>query len=141
MDGGRPGRRWAQPATRRLHPAPSALTPRPGRPYDSSMTAPAALAEALAARYRLDRQLGEGGMATTAEASCDAHITFHLAESNAVAGDSQTALRLLDQAVERGFYPHGYIAVHCPFLASLRGTAEFDRIAARAARRGAEFVA
>ena len=64
MDGGRPGRRWAQPATRRLHPAPSALTPRPGRPYDSSMTAPAALAEALAAHYRLDRQLGEGGMAT-----------------------------------------------------------------------------
>ena len=28
------------------------------------MTAPAALAEALAAHYRLDRQLGEGGMAT-----------------------------------------------------------------------------
>jgi hypothetical protein len=80
-------------------------------------------------------------LATTAEASFDAHITFHLAESNAVAGDSQTALRLLDQAVERGFYPHGYIAVHCPFLASLRGTAEFDRIAARAARRVAEFIA
>jgi hypothetical protein len=28
------------------------------------MTAPAALAEALAAHYRLDRQLGEGGIAT-----------------------------------------------------------------------------
>ena len=105
------------------------------------MSAPAALAEGLAAHYRLDRQLGEGGMATTAEASFDAHITCHLAEAYAVAGNSQTTLRLLDQAVERGFYPHGYIAVHCPFLASLRGTVQFDRIAARAARRVAEFNA
>jgi hypothetical protein len=32
------------------------------------MTAPAALAEALAAHYRLDRQLGEGGMAPVDEA-------------------------------------------------------------------------
>jgi hypothetical protein len=102
---------------------------------------PAALVEALAAHDRLDRQLGEGGLATTAEASFDAHITFHLGETFAVAGDGQTALRLLDQAVERGFYPHGYITVHGPFLASLRGTAEFDRIAARAARRVAEFAA
>ena len=38
-----------------------------------------------------------------------------------------------------GFYPHGYIAVHCSFLASLRGSAEFDRITARAAERVAAF--
>lgn len=84
------------------------------------MTAPVALVEAFADR---------------------SHITFHLSESFAVAGDAQTALRLLEQAVERGFYPHAYITVHCPFLASLRGTPEFDRIAARAARRVAEFSA
>jgi hypothetical protein len=71
--------------------------------------------------------------------SFDGHITFHLSESFAVAGDIPTALRLLDQAVERGFYPHGYIAVHCSFLASLRGSAEFDRITARAAERVAAF--
>ena len=59
----------------------------------------------------------------------------------AVAGDHESALRLLEQAVERGFYPHDYIAVHCPFLAPLRGTAAFDRIAERAARRVAEFSA
>jgi serine/threonine-protein kinase len=47
----------------------------------------------------------------------------------------------VEQAIERGFYPHAYIAVHCPFLASLRGMPEFDRIAARAARRVAEFSA
>lgn len=31
----------------------------------------------------------------------DAHITFHLSESYAVAGDRETALRLLEQAVAR----------------------------------------
>ena len=73
--------------------------------------------------------------------SFDGHITFHLSESFAVAGDIPTALRLLEQAVERGFYPHDYIAVHCPFLAPLRGIAEFDRIVARAAERVAAFSA
>jgi hypothetical protein len=29
---------------------------------------------------------------------------------------------LLEQAGERGFYPHHYIAVHCPFLAALRSS-------------------
>jgi hypothetical protein len=42
---------------------------------------------------------------------------------------------LLDQAIERGFYPHDYIAVHCPFLTALRGSAEFERIVARDAER------
>ena len=73
--------------------------------------------------------------------SFDGHITFHLSESFAVAGEPAVALRLLEQAVEHGFYPHDYIAVHCPFLAPLRGTAEFDRIVARAARRVGEFRA
>jgi hypothetical protein len=73
--------------------------------------------------------------------SFDAHITFHLAESFAAAGEIDEGLRLLDFAVERGFHPHAYIAQHCPFLAPLRGTAGFDRIAARAAQRVAEFRA
>jgi serine/threonine protein kinase/tetratricopeptide (TPR) repeat protein len=81
------------------------------------------------------------GLATIADKSFDAHITFHLSESFAVAGEQAVALRLLEQAVERGFYPHDYIAVHCPFLAALRGTADFDRIVARAAKRVAEFGA
>ena len=80
-------------------------------------------------------------LAAIAESSFDAHITFHLSESFAVAGEGEAALRLLEQAVDRGFYPHDYIAVHCPFLAPLRGSAAFDRIAEKAARRVAEFSA
>jgi hypothetical protein len=80
-------------------------------------------------------------LGTIAEMKFDAHITFHLSESYAMAGDPENALRVLEYAVTRGFYPSDYISVHCPFLQSLRGTAEFDRIAAIAARRAAEFRA
>ena len=78
---------------------------------------------------------------TIALITFDGHITFHLSESYAVAGDPATALRLLDHAVERGFYPHDYIAVHCPFLASIRPHTDFTRIAARAAERAVAFGA
>ena len=79
------------------------------------------------------------GLATIADLSFDGHITFHLSEAYAVAGETQVALRLLAQTVDRGFYPYDYIAVHCPFLVSLRGTAEFDRVLASAAKRVAAF--
>src|SRR5690606_28236109 len=59
----------------------------------------------------------------------DAHLTFHLGEVYALAGDAPTALRLLGDAVERGFHPSSFIAEHCMFLAPLRGTAGFDRLA------------
>ena len=80
-------------------------------------------------------------LSTLGDMSFDGHITFHLSESFAVAGDPPTALRLLEQAVERGFYPHDYIAVYCPFLAALRGREEFGRTVARAAERVAAFRA
>jgi tetratricopeptide (TPR) repeat protein len=71
----------------------------------------------------------------------DAHHTFHLSESFAMAGDTARALELLERAVDRGFYPHTFIAEYCPFMAPLRGMPEFDRIAAKAAHRVAEFSA
>lgn len=80
-------------------------------------------------------------LATIGEMSFDGHITFHLSESYTMAGDVTSGLRLLEQGVERGFYPHPYIAVYCPFLAPLRGMPEFERVAARAAQRVAEFSA
>jgi serine/threonine-protein kinase len=90
----------------------------------------------------LDGRSGEArsGLATIEAMTFDAHITFHLSESYAVAGDVSAALRLLGQAVELGFYPRDYIASYCPFFSALRGTPEFARIAARAAARVAQFV-
>ncbi|MGK2935883.1 MAG: protein kinase domain-containing protein [Gemmatimonadaceae bacterium] len=70
----------------------------------------------------------------------DAHLTFHLSEAHALAGDEATALRMLSDGVERGFYPAPFIAEYCPFLAPLRGTPEFQRVAARAFQRVAEFA-
>jgi len=91
----------------------------------------------------MDGRKGEAlaTLGTMAEMKFDAHITFHLSESYAVAGAPENALRVLEYAVSRGFYPSAYISVHCPFLQSLRGTAEFERIAAMAAKRAAEFRA
>jgi len=71
----------------------------------------------------------------------DAHNIFHFCESFAMAGDTATALTLFERAVDEGFYPHEFYAVHCPFLAPLRGTPEFERTLAKAARRVAEFSA
>jgi predicted Zn-dependent protease len=69
----------------------------------------------------------------------DAHHTFHIAESYAMAGDTVRALALLEHAVDRGMYPYKFYAEYCPFMAPLRGTPEFDRIVAKAAQRVAEF--
>jgi serine/threonine-protein kinase len=71
----------------------------------------------------------------------DAHLTFHVSEPYAMAGEHAVALRLLADAVERGFYPANFIATLCPFLEPLRSRAEFQPIAARAAERVAEFRA
>ncbi|MBA3890707.1 MAG: protein kinase [Gemmatimonadaceae bacterium] len=71
----------------------------------------------------------------------DGHLTFHISEPYALAGEHEVALRLLADAVERGFYPGDFIASHCPFLEPLRGLPEFPPIAARAAQRVAEFRA
>jgi len=74
-------------------------------------------------------------------APLDAHHTFHIAESYAMAGDTTRALELLEWAVDHGFYPSRFFAEWCPFIAPLRGMPEFDRIVAKAARRVAEFSA
>jgi TolB-like protein/Flp pilus assembly protein TadD len=71
----------------------------------------------------------------------DAHHTFHISESFAMAGDTARALTLLESAVDRGFYPLRFLAEYCPFVAPLRGMPEFERIMAKAARLVAEFDA
>jgi len=74
-------------------------------------------------------------------APLDAHQTFHISESFAMAGDTTRALALLERAVDGGFYPHAFFAEYCPFMAPLRGKPEFDVVLAKAARRVAEFSA
>ncbi|MDQ6827275.1 MAG: protein kinase [Gemmatimonadota bacterium] len=104
----------------------------PQMPYTVQLVA---LLDGLEGRQEQARAV----LATIAEKSFDGHITFHLSESFAVAGDTPTALRLLEHGVDHGFFPHDYIATHCPFLASLRSEPAFERIVAKAARRVAEF--
>jgi Flp pilus assembly protein TadD len=70
----------------------------------------------------------------------DSHHKFHLAESYAMAGDSDRALELLEDAVNHGFHPGEFIAIHCPFLAPLRGMPRFEAIAEQAVRLTAEFA-
>jgi tetratricopeptide (TPR) repeat protein len=72
-------------------------------------------------------------------APLDAHHTFHIAESYAMAGDATRALALLEHAVDHGMYPYRFYAEYCPFTVPLRGSAEFDRIVAKAARRAQAF--
>jgi pentatricopeptide repeat protein len=69
----------------------------------------------------------------------DSHHKFHLAEAYAMAGDSDRALELLEDAVSHGFHPGEFIATHCPFLAPLRGTRRFVAVAEQAERLTAEF--
>ena len=71
----------------------------------------------------------------------DAHQTFHVSESYAMAGETTRALELLERAVDFGMYPYKFYAEFCPFMAPLRGMPEFNRIVAKAARRVAEFSA
>lgn len=62
----------------------------------------------------------------------DAHLSLHVAESHAVAGDNTRALVLLRQAVEQGFHPYAFIARHSPFFEALRRDVTFEQIVAEA---------
>jgi serine/threonine protein kinase len=93
------------------------------------------LVEAAHGRTEVARAL----LAPVDVAPFDAHTKFHLAESLAMAGDTDRALDILAQAVEGGFHPDRFIAEHCPFLVPLRGDPRFAGIAARAAELTAAF--
>ena len=110
------------------------FTHTPELPYTAQLSALVDAAEgrreaALATLTRVDRS------------ALDAHHTFHLAESVAMAGDTTHALELLEWAVDHGMYPYRFYAEFCPFMEPLRGMPEFDRIVAKAARRVADFSA
>jgi tRNA A-37 threonylcarbamoyl transferase component Bud32 len=104
----------------------------PAMPYTGQLTA---LVDAMSGRPA-------DALAALATAQpLDAHHRFHLAESWAMAGDTERAFALLEEAVHGGFHPGEFIARTCPFLAPLRGTERFDAITAEAVRLTAEFSA
>ncbi len=72
-------------------------------------------------------------------APLDAHNIFHLAESFGLAGETERALDLLDQAVDGGFYPYPFMAEHCVFLEPLRPLPRFAGILAKAKARSEAF--
>ena len=104
----------------------------PTMPYTSQL---AALVHAMEGRPAAALAMLDG------VTGVDSHHKFHLAESFAMAGDSERAYALLEDAVNNGFHPDEFISRHCRFLDSLRGSPRFEAIAATAVRLTAEFAA
>ncbi len=78
-------------------------------------------------------------LASIDAAPLDAHNKFHLAESFGLAGETDRALDVLEEAVDQGFYPYAFMAEHCPFLAKLRPLPRFAGILAKAKERADAF--
>ena len=106
----------------------------PGMPYSIHLLA---LARGMEGRQAEARAALEGLAAMT----FDAHLTFHLGESYAMAGLPDVALELVTRGVRNGFHPDAFIREYCPFLAPLRGTPAFARVVAEAEARTAAFHA
>jgi len=58
----------------------------------------------------------------------DAHLTFHIAEVFAMAGEIARGIDVLALAVQKGFTPADFIARHNPFMEPLRSHARFAEI-------------
>jgi predicted Zn-dependent protease len=95
--------------------------------------------DSLAASLGGDRARGLEALAPVDTAVLDFHLTFHLAESFAMAGATDRALAVLEESVDKGFYAYTFMNEYCPFLAPLRGIPEFERIMEKARRRWEEF--
>jgi eukaryotic-like serine/threonine-protein kinase len=70
----------------------------------------------------------------------DHHVSFHMAESYAAAGDCDWAMTLLEYAIGYGFHPYDFIARHNRLLDPLRTDPGFTALEQEARRRWAAFV-
>jgi serine/threonine protein kinase len=86
-----------------------------------------------------DRAGALAAVSTVNTAPLDYHLTFHMSESFAMAGEIDRALAVLEEGVDKGFLPHAFIATYCPFMAPLRGLPDFDRIVEKARQRADQF--
>ena len=72
-----------------------------------------------------------GGLALVADRDLtpfDAHLTFHIAEVFAMAGEIERGIEVLALAVRKGFTPVEFIATHCPCIEPLRSHPRFAAI-------------
>ena len=95
-------------------------------------------ADALLRVERGDARAGLERVAKCDVAQLDAHLTFHIAEVYATAGEIDRGLDVLALAAEKGFTPIPFIVTHCPFIEPLRGHDRFAAIAADARARSAK---
>jgi tetratricopeptide (TPR) repeat protein len=95
--------------------------------------------QALVAAMQGDRAKALEILGKVNTAPLDFHLTFHFAESFAMAGDIPRALAVLEEAVDKGFYSYRYMTEYVPFMAPLRGNPEYDRIMEKARGRWEEF--
>ena len=95
--------------------------------------------ESLVASLKGDEARGLEALAPINTALLDFHLTFHIAESYAMAGAVDRALVVLEEAVDKGFYAWNSMNVLCPFMRPLRGMPEFARIMEKARARWEAF--
>jgi hypothetical protein len=92
-------------------------------------------ADALLRVVRGDREGALSRIAGCDLDAFDAHLTFHIAEVLAMAGELDRGIDVLALAVEKGFTPVPFIAAHCPFIEPLRAQHRFAVIVADARTR------
>jgi TolB-like protein len=95
--------------------------------------------DSLVASMTGDRARGLDVLAPVDTPSLDFHLTFHLAESYAMAGATDRALVILEESVDKGFYAYAFMNTYCPFMAPLRGNPWFVRIMDKARGRWEAF--
>jgi len=105
--------------------------PVPDQVSDHAFTA---LGQMLARALRHDSQGVRALLTPTLEKTFrrDSAYSYHLAGVLALAGAREEALNWLENAVERGFMNHTFLATQDPFLESLRGEPRFRELVQRA---------
>jgi serine/threonine protein kinase/tetratricopeptide (TPR) repeat protein len=96
--------------------------------------------QSLVASLQGDRPGALAALAPVNTAPLDFHLTFHLAESYAMAGETARALLVVEEAVDKGFYAYEFMSTFCPFMAPLRGMPEYARIMEKARGRWEAFA-
>jgi DNA-binding winged helix-turn-helix (wHTH) protein/TolB-like protein/Flp pilus assembly protein TadD len=87
--------------------------------------------DAVAALRSLESRIRESG-------TLDPEATYKVAEAYATLGENTSALRVLRQSIENGFFPYPYLATD-PLLKTLRSESEFTRLLNAANERHERF--